>query len=345
MKNFKFKKIMGLLLVVSIIFVSVGCGSNTNTGKSSEGSDKNNANEVITLNFANTQPEGDIETQALYEVKKRIEEKSNGKIKIEVYPNSSMGDTDDLVEQAIQGMPIITPTDPARLASDVPEYGILQMPYFLPDLSYLDKIMETNLYKGWEKEFEEKGIKVLTSNWYGGTRHFVLNKIIDTPEDLAGIKVRTMGNKICIESVNAMGAVATPMSMSEVYPAIEQKGINGVENQTTSTYNNMLYEVLNTTNKTGHFTLLGVPVMGAKLFNSLSKEYQELIVDTFKEVGTEYQQIGVSTEDELEKEMESKGMTIHDVDKELFKKATDPVYDKLGYRELKNELYKELGIE
>lgn len=340
MKISKFKKLIGLLLVLSTVFISVGCNSGTGTDVSSDGN-----MDVITLNFANTQPEGDIETQALFECKKRIEEGSNGQIKVEIYPNSAMGDTDDLVEQAIQGMAVITPTDPARLASDVPGYGILQMPYFLPDLSYLDKIMDTDLYKEWDKQFEEKGIKVLTSNWYGGVRHFVLNETIDTPEDLSGIKVRTMGNQICIESINAMGAVATPMTMTEVYPAIEQKGLDGVENQPTSTYNNMLYEVLNTTNRTSHFILLGVPVMGADVFNSLSPEHQELLLNTFKEVGTEYQKIGVETEAEVEKDMESKGMTMHEVDIELFKEATDPLYDKLGYRELQNELYIEMGIK
>ena len=97
--------------------------------------------------MANTQPEADVETQAMIKCKEILEEKTNGDIACTVYPDSELGDTDDLVEQAAQGMSVMVPTDPARLAAYIPEFGILQMPYLFPDLSYLDKVMETETYK------------------------------------------------------------------------------------------------------------------------------------------------------------------------------------------------------
>lgn len=342
------KKIIGLLFSLMLVISLTSCGQTSEPSEKGSSSKETNitssTEEPIKLKFANTQPEEDIETKALYECKKRIEEESNGKIQIEVFPNSALGDTDDLVEQAIQGMPIVTPTDPARLQSNVNDFGILQMPYLM-SVDDIDKVMNTNLYQTWDKSFQQQGIRVLTSNWYGGTRHFVLNKTIDQPSDLKGQKIRTMGNDICIESVNAMGATATPMSMTEVYPAIEQKGLDGVENQPTSTYSNMLFEVLTTTNKTGHFTLLGVPVMGEKVFQEIPSELQDLILKTFKDVGTEYQKIGVEEEEKVEKKMVKAGMQIHEVNVEVFKDATKHLYKQFGYEELREELYKEMGIK
>ena len=294
------------------------------------------------LSMANTQPEADVETQAMIKCKEILEEKTNGDIACTVYQNSELGDTDDLVEQAAQGMSVMVPTDPARLAAYIPEFGILQMPYLVPDLSYLDKVMETETYKAWDQEFLNHNVKVLAANWYGGARHFVLNKEINTPEDLAGVKVRTMKNAIATDSINAMGAVATPMSQSEVYSAVEQKALDGCENQSTSTYAQRYYEVLKVINKTNHFTLIGVPVVGTPFYDSLSPEYQKLMVDTFTGVGHDYQEIGLQEEARVEAEMEKEGVTLHEVDQTAFRERTEPLYAKFGYEELRAHLMDEM---
>ena len=324
---------------------------NETASESKETTSENNETDVnitstdqVTMSFANTQPEGDIETQALFECEKRIEEATNGNFQIEVYPNSSMGDTDDLLEQAIEGANVLTITDPSRMADYNKDYGILQMPYLIPDYTYIEKIVNTEQVKEWEQSFEDDGVKVLCSNWYGGTRNFICNKEVNTPDDLKGLKIRTMGNDMCIESVNAMGAVGTAMPMSEVYSGIEQKAIDGCELQSTSVYALHLYEVEKYINKTKHFILLGVPAMSADFFNSLPEDYQQLLVKTFTEVGEEYQEIGAQTEQEDEKKMQEEGMTIHDLDTGVFEEAVQPVYTSLGYNDLRDQIYKTAGI-
>lgn len=101
----------------------------------------------------------------------------------------------------------------------------------MADYTQIDQITGTKTVSDWEKQFEAYGVKVLTSNWYGGARHFVCNKEVNVPADLNGLKIRTMGSDLCIASVNAMGAVGTAMSQSEIYSGIEQKAIDGCENQ------------------------------------------------------------------------------------------------------------------
>lgn len=129
-----------------------------------------------------------------------------------------MGDTDDILEQALQGAAVVAFTDPSRLANYVPDFGILGMPYIMDDYTGLNKIMQTDLYGEWMDQFESQGIWVVTTNWYSGARNFTLDKVVTKPEDLAGQRIRTIGNEICTTAVNVMGAVATPMSWSEVTP-------------------------------------------------------------------------------------------------------------------------------
>lgn len=341
------KKTVLIILSLAMILSLTACGSSGQQPSTGTDSPKTSGEapkeQKFKLSLANTQPLEDIETMAMVECKEILEEKTNGAIEATVYPNSELGDTDDLVEQAAQGMAVMVPTDPARLAAYIPDFGILQMPYLFDELEDLDRFMKTDIYKEWDAEFLKHNIKVLSSNWYGGARHFVTNKEVRVPADLKGLKIRTMKNQVATESINSLGAVATPMSQSEIYTAVEQKALDGAENQNTSTYANRYFEVLKVINKTNHFTLIGVPVVGTPFFNSLPDDYQKLMVDTFKDVGTKYHQVGLDEEARTEVEMEKMGVKFIEVDKDAFIQAAEPVYDKLGYTDLRAKLLAEIN--
>ena len=297
------------------------------------------------MSFGNTQPDGDVESMQLFACADAIEAATDGNFDVEVFTNSALGDTDDILEQAIQGAAVLTVTDPGRLADYIPEYGILQMPYIMADYTAIDAITGTDTVAQWEKDFDEFGVKVLCSNWYGGARHFVCNKEVNVPEDLNGLKIRTMGSDLCIQSVTAMGAVGTAMPQSQIYSGIEQHALDGCENQPTSTYASRLYEICSYINKTGHFILLGTPATGTIYFDSLPEDYQQLLVDTFRANGTEYQAICAQMELDCEKEMEEEyGVTIHELDNTPFKEAVEPVYADLGYEELRDQILAEAGL-
>lgn len=325
------KKIFMLALGIVLSILLIGCGGEKGAGEQKK----------IKVKIANTQGEKDTQSIGMVDVKKRLEE--SGLFEVELFFSSSLGGTDDVLEQGIQGVPVIAMSDPGRLATYVKEYGIIQMPYILKDPEQLDRLIETELYKNWEKEFEKYGVKIITSNWYNGPRNFVTNKKIDVPKDLNGLKIRTIGSELFTESIKAMGAVPTPMEWSEVYAAIQQGALDGCEAQTPSVYPTRLYEICKYLNKTEHFDLITVPVMGADVFNSWSKEAQDTFVKAFEEAGRENRKIVANTIEEYEKEMAEKGMIINKLDQNIFKDAVEPVYDKLGYRELKEELLKQLG--
>ena len=303
------------------------------------------AAEKASIKFGNTAGENDIQSMSLMDVADRLDKATEGNFKAEVYLSSSLGDTDDLTEQAMEGAPILTVSDPSRLQSFVKDYGILGMPYMFDSFDGIDTIMTTDTYAEWEKEFADQGIWLVTSNWFSGVRNFTCDKVVKEPADLAGQRIRTMGNDICIKSVNAMGAVATPMSWSEVYTSIQQKALDGAEVQTPSFYATRLWEVTKVINKTEHFYLIGSVVSGTIFRDSLSEDYQKLFTDTFRTVGTEYQSKCVEHSKQYEDEMVKEyGLTINtDVDIEAFKAASAPVYDELGYGDVREKIYAELG--
>ena len=246
----------------------------------------------------------------------------------------------------MQGAPIVTVSDPSRLQSFVKDYGILGMPYMFDSYEGLDTIMATDTYTKWAQEFADQGIWLVTSNWFSGVRNFTCDKVVKEPADLNGLRIRTMGNDICTKSVNAMGAVATPMSWSEVYTSIQQKALDGAEVQTPSFYATRLWEVTKVINKTEHFYLIGSVVSGTTFRDSLSDDYQKLFADTFYAVGSEYQSKCAELSKQYEEEMVAQhGLTINeDVDVDAFKAATAPVYDELGYADIRAQIYAEMGL-
>jgi len=298
----------------------------------------------IKLFIAGTSGAEDTQSMGHFEFAKRLASASDGVFEAEVKINAVMGETDDVTEQAIQGVPVINATDPGRLAAYVPEYGLIQMPYLLPDHTYLNKIMDTKLYAKWDKAFQEKGLKLVTSNGYSGVRSWVTNFPVRTPADLKGVKIRTIGSDLFVNSVNAMGAIATALPWAETYQGIEQGVVDGCEAQIPGIYSMRFYEVSNHVSLSEHFTLIASMVTGTKFFNSIPAEYQTILVKQAFDTYKDNQSIVVSKSDDYIKEMEGKGVTFVKIDKTPFIEAVQPVYEKMNFSKLRDELYAELGL-
>jgi TRAP-type C4-dicarboxylate transport system substrate-binding protein len=279
-----------------------------------------------------------------FEFEKRLEAASDGVFDVEVKLNGVMGETDDVTEQAIQGVPVVNASDPGRLAAYVPEYGLIQMPYIFPDYSYLNKLKDTDLYKKWEKEFEAKGLKLVTSNGYSGVRSWVTDFPVRTPADLKGVKIRTIGSDLFVNSINAMGAIATALPWGETYQGMEQGVVDGCEAQIPGIYSMRFYEIKNTVSLSEHFTLIAAMVTGTKFFDSIPAEYQTMLMDTAYDTYKDNQDIVVAKSEEYIKEMEAEGVSFIEIDKTPFIEAVQPVYAQMGFTDLKEELYKELGL-
>jgi TRAP-type C4-dicarboxylate transport system substrate-binding protein len=302
------------------------------------------------LTLCGTNGVGDTQSMAHEELAKRLN--ALGGWDVTAMVSSEMGSTDDVTEQAINGAAVTSASDPSRLASYVPEFGILMMPYLFDDYAQLDTLMDTEIYAQWKEKFREHGIVLLTNNCLTGWRNWVTNREIKTPADLKGLKIRTMGNAIATNSVNAMGAIATPMNQSECYNAITTKVIDGGEWQLPTIYSSKFYEVCKNISLSRHFLLTGSIVTGTKWFDSLSDVQQAQLSENAVQTYKDNQKIVIEYEQKYLDEMEKTyGVKVTTPDREAFKKATAHLYsDKAttggaDYEAIRVELYKQLGIK
>ncbi|MEO7242765.1 MAG: C4-dicarboxylate TRAP transporter substrate-binding protein [Variovorax sp.] len=295
--------------------------------------------------IAGTSGPTDTQSLAHFELKKRLEAAPGSAFDVEVKVGGVMGETDDVTEQARVGVPVINASDPGRIASFVPDYGVIQMPYIFPDYTYLNKVVSTKLYKKWEKDFEAKGLKLVASNGYSGARSWIANKPIRVPADLKGMKIRTIGSPLFVKSINAMGGIATAIPWGETYQAMEQKVVDGTEAQIPGIYAMKFYEVAKTVSLSEHFFLITSMVTGTKFFDALPEKQQGILMTQAFETYRDNQEVLKQKSEEYIAEMKTKGETFIAIDKTPFINAVQPVYAELGYTKLREELYNELGIK
>lgn len=307
------------------------------------------AEEKTKVIIAGTNGVGDTQSMAHEELARRLNEMGGWDAVAMV--SGEMGGTDDAMEQGMNGVGILVASDPSRLAPYSPGIGILMMPYLLDDYAQLDNLMETDLYKSWVEELRQKGIVLLTNNCLTGWRNWVTNKPITKPEDLNGQKIRTMGSPIAINSVNAMGAIATPMNQGEAYNAIATKVIDGGEWQIPTIYSSKFFEVCKDISLSRHFLLTGSIVCGTAWFDTLSEKQQQELQQACVETYKDNQALVIEYEQKYLDEMVAAGVTVTEPDREAFKAATAHLYaDKAttgdaDYEALRVELYKQLGLE
>jgi TRAP-type transport system periplasmic protein len=276
---------------------------------------------------------------------KRVEERTKGRLKIEVFHSAQLGGEEDIIEQIRQGANIGQNTDSARMGNYVPGIAVMNGPYFAETLEEVAKLRKAPTVIKWQEELASKfGLKVLSFNWVQGYRHFFTNKPVKTPEDLKGLRIRTPPAPIWQESIRSLGAVPVAMAFGEMYPGLQQRAIDGVE----LVYNNIpggrFYEVLKFANETKHIMLINFEVVSAKWFDSLPKDLQEALVEECDKAGEETSKEIFRLEAEVEQQLKSRGMTIvKDVNLAAFRKAGDKAYETLKIMDAKAAVHKEIG--
>jgi len=277
---------------------------------------------------------------------KNVNEKTKGGLKIEVFHSAQLGVEEDILEQIRAGANVGQNTDSARMGNYVPGIAVMNGPYFAETLAEVEKLKKMPTVKAWLDELANKyGFQVLSFSWVQGYRHFFTNKPVRKPEDLKGLRIRTPPAPIWQESVRALGATPVALAFGEMYPALQQKVVDGVE----LVYNNIpagrFYEVLKYVSETRHIMLINFEVISAKWFNSLPADYQKILVEECDKAGMETSKLIMEKlEKEVKEDLIKKGMVVVDnVDLPAFKKAGEKAYEVLKIADVKAKVFKEMG--
>ena len=255
--------------------------------------------------------------------KAAVEKRSAGKLSVRIFPGSQLGKDEDVLEQARAGANVAVLVDGGRLAPFVKEFGILGAPYLVDNFDQVLRLEQAPLFKGWvDKLRNAASLQVLSFDWFQGHRHVLTNVPVKVPADLKGVRMRTPGAPVWLETVRAMGATPTGMPWSEVYSALQTKVIDGAEAQHPAVYGARLYEVVKHITKTEHIYLITGIITSRAWYDKLPADQQAILREESFAAGKWASEATIASLADYEKKLREKGVTITEIDKAPCKAAT-----------------------
>ncbi|PTL90086.1 C4-dicarboxylate ABC transporter [Halomonas litopenaei] len=291
------------------------------------------------LNLSTAQSSQDPMVKAMENAAERIEERSEGEVTLNIFSSSQLGADNDMIEQIRNGANIAVLTDAGRLSEFQPELGILAAPYLVESHEDYDRITSSEPYHEWvELLAENTGMRLMNYNWFQGTRQMFTQKPIEGPEDLDGVRIRTINSPGWIKTIEGMGATPVPLPWSEIYSAIQLGTIDGAEAQLTGAHGLRLQEVTSNVTLTNHIHLMTGLLVSERWYQELPDELRSMLDEELKKAGDEATQMTVDAQADVRKEMEEAGVEFTEVDTELFSSQMQAVYDDMGWTELREQL-------
>jgi TRAP-type C4-dicarboxylate transport system substrate-binding protein len=258
----------------------------------------------------------------------RITERTEGRVTFQLFPSGQLGTTNDSLEQASQGQPIITFTSASFMATfGVPELAIVEGPFIVADNEEGERLAFSPLMQGYYDQLAEKsGVRILALNWFDGPRHMIGTAPYPKPEDLKGVLMRVPPVETWIKTFEPLGVVATTVEAAEVYSALSQGVVTAAEAPLTGLRASRWFEVAKHITLTGHFNLFTGWVTSEATFKGLSEGDRAILLEEFRKGGQELSKLSEDKAAEIRREFEAAGVTFHDADIEAYRATTAGFY-------------------
>jgi len=274
---------------------------------------------------------------AFIKFKELIEERSNGAFRVDIFDSSKFGNFDSVVQGLQLNMLQMGSASTPNLSPFSDEFLLFDLPFLFPDYPSTDKITDGPIGMNATKALNESGIVGLGYIEIGFRNLWNNNRTVATLEDAKGLKIRSTPSKAHIATLKALGINPTPISWGEVYTAMQQKTVDGIDIDLNLAWHNNFPEVNN------HVTIVNslfsphLVMISKKFLDSLSPEHKELVLTTFDEIKLYERKLIRDGEKEIMEKLAEKGVTVTTLSPEERKRwadATASVYtqfeDRIG---------------
>ena len=283
---------------------------------------------------------------------KKAEELTKGKVKVEVYANSTLyKDKEEMEALQLGAVQMLAPSLAKFGPLGVKEFEVFDLPYIFDDYNDLHKVTQGPVGQQLLSKLEPKGIRGLAF-WDNGFKSFSLNSPIKVPADLKGKKMRIQSSKVLEEQMRALGALPQVMAFSEVYQALQTGVVDGTENPISNLYTQKMHEVQKHLTLTDHGYLGYAVIVNKKFWDGLPADIRKQLDDAMEQSTRYANQIAkVENDNSLEAVKKSGKTTVYVPTKEerlAFKKAMVPVHQKMESRvgkETIQAVYRDIGFK
>ncbi|WP_242968889.1 TRAP transporter substrate-binding protein [Marasmitruncus massiliensis] len=293
--------------------------------------------------YAENQPQDYPTTQGAYKFAELVEQKTNGRIKIEIYYGAQLGDEKSVMEQMQFGAIDFARVSLSPLAEFAPQLNVLQLPFLYRDGAHMWKVLEGPIGDEFKDGLGESGLIGLS--WYdAGARNFYNSKReVKTFEDMKGLNIRVQENEMMMDMISALGANPTPMAYGEVYSALQTGTIDGAENNWPSYESTSHYEVAKYFSIDEHTRVPELQIISKMTMDKLSPEDQQIIRECAEESAKVERELWAEREKTSEEKVKAGGSIITELspeEKQKFQDACKPLYEKFAadYMDIVNKI-------
>ncbi|OOF58751.1 TRAP transporter substrate-binding protein [Rodentibacter myodis] len=264
----------------------------------------------VNLRFGYEAPRSDTQHIAAKKFNELLAEKTNGEVKLKLFPDSTLGNAQTMIAGVRGGTIDLEMSGSPNFTGLVQELNVIDIPFIFKDREHVYKVLDGEIGEGLLKALEEKGLKGLAF-WDVGFRAFSNSKHTMTkPEDVKGLKVRTNQNPMYIEAFSLLGANPVPMPLAELYTALETRAVDAQEHPIGIFWSSKLYEVQKYLTLSNHGYTPLIVVMNKAKFDSLSPELQQAILSAAKEAGAFQRELNVKNEQEIIAKLRKEGVEV-----------------------------------
>ena len=263
--------------------------------------------------------------------KELVEERTDGRYEIQIYPNAQIGSERDLVEGVQMGSVGISITATAPVANFAQELNAVEIPFLIRSYEHADKVFMGEIGADLANTVSEKaGVKCL-GFWDNGFRSLVTKgKKVESVKDIAGLKIRTMENTFHQALWKALGADPTPMAWGDAYTAVQQGALDGLENAISLLYSLKCAEITDYLAVTEHLYSAGVVLMNQDIWSKMSAEDQKIFEEAFNEAGLYEREQARKLAEDAEAGLAAEGLEVTHPDKDELYQATAEVRAELS---------------
>jgi tripartite ATP-independent transporter DctP family solute receptor len=276
--------------------------------------------------------------KAMVYMAERLEEKSGGTMRIDIYPSQQLGSERELLEMLQLGSLGMTKVAAAVLEGFAPSYRVLSLPYIFRDENHRFKVLEGEIGQQLLLSSQKYWLRGLTYYDAGSRSFYTKDRPINTPDDLIGLKIRTLESATQVEMVNTLGGSATPISWGELYTALQQGVVDGAENNAPSFYLSRHYEVCRYYSLDEHTGIPDVLLVSTIIWDTLTPQQQQWLTEAARESSEVQKGYWKESSDEALRAVQEAGVEVIYPDKAPFVEKVQPIYDEFAKDPEMNDL-------
>ncbi|MDO4268482.1 MAG: TRAP transporter substrate-binding protein DctP [Eubacteriales bacterium] len=285
---------------------------------------------TVTLTLANNLPADSCTSRAIDWFAGQVKERSGGRIEIQVYHDSALGDSPSCLEQMQYGSIDMVKTDEAVMANYVPDYYAFAMPYIYQDTEHFRKVHEGDIGMGLLRGEAMAAGQMYGLTYYdGGSRGFFSKRQICSPEDMKGMLVRVQGSRLMMAMVEALGANPVALEYDQIFGELQTGGVAAAENSLVNYMQDGFYEAAPCFIEDGHTRNADMLVMSSVIRAKLSEADLKMIDETALESWEYQQKLWDEAEEQTRRELEDRQAVVYMPDEQemdAFRSACEPVW-------------------